>query len=188
MQKASDGRALDFSQRGFSYLWILMIVAFIGIGLVTAAEIYSTSVRRDQEKELLFVGRQMRDAIGRYYESTPGGAKQYPDTLEALLVDPRFPIMRRHLRKLYIDPITGKSDWGLEYLGGRIVGIHSLSEKKPIKKANFELSETGFEGKEKYSEWVFTYPPNLLVQADSRANLVQPQSGNFPNIPLSQER
>lgn len=63
---------------GFTYLWMLMIVATIGLGLAVAADVYSFSVRRDKEKELIFAGRQMREAIGRYYESAPGAAKQYP--------------------------------------------------------------------------------------------------------------
>lgn len=35
------------------------------------------------------------------------------------------------------------------------MGVHSLSETEPLKRANFPLAEKGFEGRTKYSEWVF---------------------------------
>ena len=152
-------------------MWVLMVVAMIGLGLTVAADMYSMGVRRDKEKELIFAGRQMREAIGRYYESAPGAAKQYPLSLDHLLKDPRTPGIRRHLRRIYPDPVTGKAEWGLVIVAGRVVGVHSLSQEKPIKVANFEASEAVFAGKEKYSDWVFTYPANLLVVGDKTTRL-----------------
>lgn len=159
---------------GFAYLWTLMVVAMIGLGLAVAADMYSVSVRRDKEKELIFAGRQIREAIGRYYESAPGAAKQYPPSLDHLLKDPRTPGVRRHLRRIYSDPVTGEAEWGLVIVAGRVVGVHSLSQDKPIKVANFEPAEAAFAGKEKYSEWVFTYPPGLIVskQAEDAVKVV----------------
>ena len=136
-------------EHGFAYLWTLLLVAFMGIGLTVGAEIYSTSVQRDKEKELLFIGRQFRDAIGRYYEGQlQGGARAYPVTLDELLQDTRSPGARRYLRKRFVDPMTGKPEWGLVIVAGRIVGVHSPSEKAPIKLDNFERSEERRVGKE----------------------------------------
>lgn len=160
-------------ERGFSYLWVLMAVALMSVGMVVAAEVYMTSARRENEKELLFIGRQFREAIARYYESMPGGAKHYPQSLDSLLRDPRFPGMRRHLRRIYIDPMTGKAEWGVLRVGKRIVGVHSVSVAAPLKVGNFEPADAGFAGKKKYSEWVFTHPPHLSV------------SGNFVATPFS---
>jgi type II secretory pathway pseudopilin PulG len=149
---------------GFSYIWTLMLVAILGVGIVLVAELWSTSAKRDKERELLFVGQQFRNAIGRYYESTlVGGAKQYPESLDVLLQDSRFPGIHRYLRRLYKDPITGKPEWGLLVLSGRIVGVHSLSEEKPIKVDNFDPTEASFKGKEHYKEWIFTYPADLVL-------------------------
>lgn len=157
-------------EHGFAYLWTLLLVAFMGIGLTVGAEMYSTSVRRDKEKELLFLGHQFRDAIGRYYEGQlQGGARVYPATLDELLQDTRSPGARRYLRKRFVDPITGKAEWGLVIIAGRIVGVHSLSEKEPIKIDNFEPSDEIFRGKKKYSEWVFTYPADLMVRQNPTA-------------------
>lgn len=170
-------------ERGYSYLFVLMAIALIGVGLSVAAEIYSVSVRRDQERELLFIGNQFRDAIRRYYEASPGGQKQYPESLDVLLRDQRLPGTHRHLRKLYSDPLTGKVEWGVVRVAGRIVGIHSLSAEKPIKVANFDLPEISFEGKARYSDWVFTYPPTLIVNkalplvGDSVSDARNPSAG-----------
>lgn len=152
-------------QAGFSYLWTLFLLAAIGVGLMLAEEVHHTSVQRDKERELIFIGRQFREALRAYVEVTPGAAKQYPESLEALLLDPRLPGNHRYLRRLYTDPMTGKTEWGVRRVAGKIVGVYSLSEGKPIKIGNFEVSEAAFSDKKKYSEWVFTHPYDLLVNA-----------------------
>jgi len=152
-------RARVLKDRGFVFLWVLITVALIGLALATAAEIYRTQRKRDVEVELLFVGQQFRLAIERYYEATPGPQKRYPTSVDDLLRDPRFPGARRHLRRLYRDPTTGSDEWGLIRLGSGIVGLHSLSEQTPLKVDNFEPSDASFTGKDKYSDWKFTFPP-----------------------------
>lgn len=164
---------------GFAYLWTLMLIAFMGTGLTLASHLYQMSMQREKEAELLFIGRQFRTALARYHASGPANAKdQYPATLEDLLKDPRYPNTVRHLRRLYRDPMTGKSEWGTVMLQGRVVGVHSLSEKKPIKQDNFEASDAQFRSKEKYSEWLFTYPPDLLLKDDGKATQANPGAPN----------
>ncbi len=160
-----------------------MLVAFMGVSSVIASEIYSTTLQREKERELLFIGHQFRDAIGFYYESTIGGAAhQYPATLDDLLKDPRYPNTQRHLRRLYVDPITGKAEWGIIILQGKIVGVHSLSDKKPIKIGSFEPNDVALQNKEKYSEWEFTYPINLIIPKTTKeGDPAQPASNDpFP--------
>src|ERR1700757_4232510 len=99
--------------RGFTYVGVLFLVALMGATLVAVAQVWHTQVKRDKEAELLFVGNQFRRAIALYYERAPGGFRQYPKQLNDLLQDPRFPNIQRHLRKLYLDPMTGKAEWGL---------------------------------------------------------------------------
>ncbi len=162
-----NSRLLAGTQFGFTYLWTLFAVAFVGIGMMVTAELWTTTVKREREVELIYAGRQFRDAIGRYYESTPGVAKQYPPSLEELLHDSRFPSIKRHLRKIFPDPVTGKPDWELVRLNGRIVGIKSRSIATPIKVAGFDWTESSFQGKEKYADWIFTYPHDLLLRPAS---------------------
>ena len=150
--------------RGFAYIWTLLLVAFMGVGLVVASELFATAARRDKERELLFIGHEFRNALGRYYDSTPAdGRPRYPLTLQELLKDPRFANARRHLRRVYADPVTGKAEWGLLRQDGRIVGIHSLSPIRPIKQDNFLDEDASLRRKPRYSDWQFTYPHDLVL-------------------------
>ncbi|HEY5897453.1 MAG TPA: type II secretion system protein [Burkholderiales bacterium] len=151
----------DPKQRGFTYLALMIIIAVMGAGLAAIGEIYSHSAQREKERELLFIGHQFRDAIASYYNKSPG-AKAYPKTLEDLIEDKRFPMPQHHLRKLYIDPMTGAAQWGLvEAPGGAgIMGVHSTSEARPIKTASFSAADLGFDEADQYTKWRFTYSPS----------------------------
>lgn len=155
------------NQGGFTYLWVLFLVALLGVGLSLAIDIGITATQRDKEKELLAIGRQFRMAIARYYEvQLPGGRKSYPVTLDDLLLDKRVPGTRRHLRKVFVDPMTGKAEWGLVKVGGMVVGVYSLSGQSPIKQDGFEADDAFFKGKGRYSDWKFTYPANALLSPE----------------------
>ncbi|KIO50476.1 type II secretion system protein [Nitrosospira sp. NpAV] len=148
------------AERGFTYIWILFAVAVAGIVLAAAGQLWQTEAQREKEVELMFVGEQFRQAIGSYYESSPGMPKRYPDSQERLLFDDRFPIPKRHLRKIYFDPMTGRAEWGLIRKPGiGIVGIHSLSTRKPVKRANFHERYAKFADAVSYEDWTFVYTP-----------------------------
>ena len=85
---------------GFTYLGILFVVAFIGVGLGVIGQLWSISARRADEQQLLFVGDAYRRAIGSYYQH--GG--RFPQTLDELVLDTRVTPPMHHLRKLYVDP------------------------------------------------------------------------------------
>ena len=152
-------------QKGFTYLGMLIIVAVMGAGLAAFGQIYSHAAQRDKEVELLFVGEQYREAIASYYRKSPG-ASAYPKKLEDLVEDKRFPMPVRHLRRIYADPMTGGKEWGLvEAPGGAgIMGVHSVSEEKPIKSANFSTKQQEFETAESYKAWRFVYSPAVPNQ------------------------
>ena len=101
------------TQRGFTYLGLLVAVALLGLGLSAASEVWVKVVQRQKLEQLEFVGQQFAQAIGSYYESSPGGVKRYPKSLEDLLEDRRYPYVRRHLRQVYGNPFSGKADWEL---------------------------------------------------------------------------
>ena len=146
------------ASKGFTYSGLLISVAVMGMGLAAFGELYSRTGQREKERELLFVGKEYRQAIASYYQKE----KTYPRKLEDLLEDKRFPMPVRHLRRLYPDPITGSNDWGLvePTEGAGIVGVYSRSESSPVKSANFSKRDARFEGAEKYKDWVFTYSPS----------------------------
>lgn len=150
-------------QQGLAYLWTLMLVAFMGVGLTIAGDLYATAMRRDKERELLFIGHEFRHALESYYKAAGQAQGQYPLTLEDLLHDGRFPQAVRHLRRLYRDPVTGQPDWELIRQQGRIVGIHSRSLQQPIKQDHFNDDDAGLARKSRYTDWLFTYPFDLYT-------------------------
>ncbi len=156
------------SQRGFTYLGALFIVALLSAGLALAGEVWETGVKREKEAELLFIGNEYRNAIRRYYESTPGGVKRYPRTLQELLADPRQPGIHRHLRRRYRDPF-GNPEWGLvKAPDGGIAGVYSLSQEAPLKTERFALRDAGFASAKRYADWQFVYSPPSAGRAPSR--------------------
>jgi type II secretory pathway pseudopilin PulG len=161
----SAGRAAG-AQRGFAYLGVLLTIAATGAVLASVGELASRSAQREKEAELLFAGKQIRAAIGSYYERSPGGDKRYPKRLEDLLQDERYPVMQRYLRRLYPDPLTGKAQWGLvKAPEGGIMGVHSLSEAPPIKTGNFARTEEPFAEATRYADWQFVYTPIVIPGA-----------------------
>lgn len=162
---------------GFTYLWVLFIVALMGGALSVAGEFESIAARREKERTLLAIGHQFRAAIGRYYESQlVAGKREYPASLEDLLKDKRFPEVRRYLRKIYVDPMTGKAEWGMVRIAGRVVGVHSNADVEPLKQGSFQPDDAGFSNKKKISEWVFMYPADAVLQKDASGQLVLPGS------------
>ena len=172
-------------QEGFTYLWFLLLVAMLLVGLSVAVELESTAGRRDREQQLIGVGKQFRNAIATYYELDGGGRKEYPASLEELLRDNRVPGLRRHLRQIFHDPMTGKADWALVTVGGRVVGVHSLSDKVPIKQAGFDAEEASFTDKQSYAEWVFAYPADLMMRTDGAAAPAPTAPGGRDVVPAS---
>jgi type II secretory pathway pseudopilin PulG len=151
-------RPQRMAHSGFTYLGLLFIVAMMSASLALVGLVWHAAQKREKEKELLFVGNQYRQAIGRYFLATPGNIKQYPHSLDDLLKDARRLNTRRYLRRLYADPITGNSKWGLvKASDGGIMGVYSLSEDEPIKTSNFKGLDKDFENKKSYAEWWFIY-------------------------------
>ena len=138
-------------QGGFTYLAILFVVMITGLGIASLSESWSHARQREKEAELLWVGNQFKQAIGLYYERSPGAVKRYPEKLEDLLKDSRFIATQRYLRRIYADPITGKVDWDpIAAPGGGMMGVRSRSDKKPIGKMSTVSA---------HRDWEFVYEP-----------------------------
>ena len=181
-------------ERGFTYLGVLFFVVAFGLGLASVALVWHTVVQRDKEAELLFVGKQYRQAIASYYAS---GQREFPTRLEDLLLDPRFPSVRRHLRRLYRDPMSGGTEWGLVKLGDRIVGVYSLAPGTPLKEVPSGSPDEPPIGGASYGDWKFVVDPRTqgqaAVPADPRAALplhpqgVAPQPTDLKAQPVSSD-
>ncbi len=148
------------NDKGFTYLALLFYVSIMGIGLAAAGTLWSTAHQREKEVELLFIGNAFRQAIVSYYERTPGTVKRYPDSFSDLLHDKRQLYMARHLRCVYLDPLTLHADWGIiRAPDGGIMGVYSRSPDTALKRSHFLSRDAVFEKTEKYSSWRFVYKP-----------------------------
>ena len=169
---------------GFTYVGLLIAMTIISIMTSVIGPSWSAASRAEKEKELLWRGHQFRNAIGRYATAYPvpaGHPTPYPAELKDLLKDPRSAGVRRYLRQIYTDPMTGKDDWVVVLVNNKITGVHSASDAEPQKKDNFDLVDSEFRGKTKYSEWIFQYKPGApgqppLVPGQLPAPPAQPQT------------
>lgn len=162
---------------GFTYIGLLMMIAISGIALAGVGIVWHQDAQREREKELLFIGEEYRKAIGSYYENSPSDAKQFPKTLDDLILDRRFPVIKRHIRKLYVDPMLREEPWGIALQQGQIIGIYSISKQHPIKKIGFPLQYEVFSTAEKYSDWKFIYSPGTLASSPATSSAVTPGAG-----------
>ena len=158
------------NSHGFTYMVMLVAVSLTSIAAAITGNVLSTMIQRERESELLFRGQQYLQAIQSYYEA--GAQRQYPQTLEQLIKDPRY-VARRHLRRLYSDPLMAsdqKVGWRLiENERGGIMGVASRAEGQPLKQARFPAALKQFSGANSYSQWAFVFRPKRNVTiSDSR--------------------
>jgi type II secretory pathway pseudopilin PulG len=144
-------------QQGFTYLSLVILLAIMGLVGAAALKVDALLARAAAEQELLEAGAAFSAALDSYAAATPQGKPPQPPTLQDLLKDTRFPGIKRHLRKIFVDPISGKAEWGITYLGDKVgvIGVYSLSQAQPLKLANFDERFQNFENKTHYADWKF---------------------------------
>lgn len=142
-------------RRGAVMLGFLVLLAASGWTLVEWSQSATDARQRADEAQLLWAGQQYRQAIESYYNGTPRGVRQLPTTLDDLLEDRRFPKPARHLRRLYVDPMTPGGAWVIVRRGTQIVGVSSSSTRKPFRKVDFEPGLEKFAQAETYADWAF---------------------------------
>jgi type II secretory pathway pseudopilin PulG len=147
------------SQRGFTLVAVLAAMFILALGTQKVMTFVSTDAQRDREAHLLLVGQAYVRAIGTYYESSPGGIKRWPRSLEDLADDTRFVGIKRHIREVYPDPIS-RQQWGIVASpDGGVAGVYSLSEKKPIRTAALDTGSMTLPAAGRYMDWQFVYIP-----------------------------
>lgn len=106
---------------GFSLIELIIAVTILAILVGAAVPLARVRVKREKETELRRYLWEMRDAIDHYKDAADRGAFQiklgtegYPPDLETLVegVDVQGKKVR-FLRRIPIDPMTGKAEWGL---------------------------------------------------------------------------
>ncbi|XYJ09329.1 type II secretion system protein [Telluria sp. B2] len=187
------------AEGGFTYVGLVIFVAILGLVGAATLKVDSLLRRAAAEQELLEIGAEYSEALRSYAAATPRGYPTAPPTLQELLKDPRFPGTRRHLRRIYVDPVTGRQEWGIVYQGDKVgvLAVYSLSQAQPLKVANFDARFQNFENKEHLSEWKFTasgtgasaapgangQPPNLQPQPNVQPAPLFPAPGTEPPPP-----
>ncbi len=134
--------------RGFTLAELVMVVAMVSVLAAMALPTARFTMRREREAELRLALRQMRTAIDDHKRLADQGMIQielgtegYPKELE-LLVDGvdivGQTVKRKFLRRIPIDPMTGKTEWGMRsyqdeadstsWGGQNVYDVYSLSQ------------------------------------------------------------
>jgi general secretion pathway protein G len=107
-------------QRGLTLIELIVTISILAILTGAAIPIARVRVRREKEHQLRQSLWELRDAIDRYKDAADRGAFQvklgtegYPPDLDTLVkgVDVGGKKLR-FLRKIPVDPMTNKDDWG----------------------------------------------------------------------------
>jgi general secretion pathway protein G len=108
-------------QRGFTLIELIVATAILVILTGMAVPMVRVTIKREQERQLRLALWNLRDAIDRYKAAadlggfqTKVGSENYPPDLETLVkgVDVAGKKLK-FLRKIPIDPMTGKDEWGM---------------------------------------------------------------------------
>jgi len=174
------------AQSGFTYLFVLMLITLIGMGLAAAGTLWHIDAQRAREAELLFIGDQYRQAIRSYYELDPA-QPHLPQSLDDLLEDNRRPGIVRHLRRAWRDPLTGRPFALIREPDTQgITGGCRPAPGQPFRNAEFAAKDEAFKDAKRYAEWRFIFSPAPAAAAASPASPQTPNSAQTPNqFPVS---
>jgi len=147
LQSQGRSRSQDRrGERGLTLVELIVTVAILAIVASAAVPVARFQVKREKERELRYYLWQMRDSIDHYKDAADKNAFQtkvdsqgYPPDLQTLVdgVDIQGKKVR-FLRKIPIDPMTGKDEWGLRsmqddptsdsYGGQSVFDVYSKSD------------------------------------------------------------
>jgi general secretion pathway protein G len=109
------------SSAGFTLIELIVATAILTILTTMALPLARMTIKREKERELRYDLWQLRDSIDRYKDAADRqafqikvGSEGYPPDLETLVngVDVGGKKLK-FLRKIPVDPMTGKAEWGL---------------------------------------------------------------------------
>jgi type II secretory pathway pseudopilin PulG len=103
MNRPTTIRRPNSAENGFLLIAAMFLLFVFALSLSIAAPLIAKSIQHDREVETMERGKQYQRAIQLYFRKFGS----YPPSLDALVKTNNI----RFLRKKYIDPMTGKSDW-----------------------------------------------------------------------------
>jgi general secretion pathway protein G len=113
------------NQRGLTLVELVVAFTIMLVLSSMAVPLARSRVRADRQRELLNAVREMRAAIDKYKDYADlgylgpqkQGTNNWPETLEILVEGVKLPgpdgKKMRFLRRIPVDPFTGKAEWGL---------------------------------------------------------------------------
>jgi len=148
--RAVPNRVPSTKSRGFTLIELIAATTILLILSSLMVPLVQVNLKRQREKELRHALWEMRDAIDRYKDAADRGAFQikagsegYPPDLETLTkgVDVGGKKLR-FLRRVPIDPMTGKDEWGMRSMqddpksdswgGQNLFDVFTKSEQKAL--------------------------------------------------------
>jgi len=124
LPKRAIGKPPCFAEAGMTLLELIIACAILLVLSSAALPIAKYTIIRQKEAELRHDLREMRDAIDRYKDTADRGqirvelgSENYPPDLETLVKGVQIGASGdkkiRFLRKIPVDPMTGRAEWGL---------------------------------------------------------------------------
>lgn len=148
---ASPRRRRRSAQAGYTLAELTVVCVLLVVLSAVAVPSAKYTIQRHKESELRGALRTLRDAIDEYKRYSDAqllpidlGTDGYPAEIELLLEGNQLvgqppDKIKRFLRRLPIDPMTGEAEWGLRsyqddwdadtWGGENVYDVYSLSEK-----------------------------------------------------------
>jgi type II secretory pathway pseudopilin PulG len=97
-------------ESGYVLLAVMLTLTLMLIALSVEAPRIAQQIKRDNEEEMIHRGKDYATAVKRFVHKNGG---RYPASIEQLENTNHI----RFLRKKYVDPMTGESDWKMVHVG-----------------------------------------------------------------------
>src|ERR1700729_504478 len=111
-------------ESGYVLLALMLVLTLMMIAMSVAAPRIAQQIKRQKEEELVHRGKDYATAVKRFVHKNGG---QYPLSVDQLENTNHI----RFLRKKYIDPMTGESDWKLVHTGEAQIVIPQTTNGLP---------------------------------------------------------
>jgi general secretion pathway protein G len=146
-------RSKSRRQTGFTVVELAIVAVMVSILSAMAVPVVRYTVKRQDELELRFQLRLIRDAIDKYKQFSDSGlippqlgAEGYPPDIDRLVdgvkLVGQIDKKQKFLRRIPIDPMTKKAEWGFRsyqdepkstsWGGQNVYDVYSLSEGRAI--------------------------------------------------------
>jgi general secretion pathway protein G len=140
-------KRVSATESGFTLLELIITTSILLILSSAALPVLKFTVIRAKEAELRRNLREMRDAIDRFKDAAdlnlvrvPAGSEGYPPDLDSLVKGVDYGSAgqkKRYLRRIPVDPMTGRAEWGLRSVqddpdatswgGNNVFDVHTTS-------------------------------------------------------------